>query len=89
MLGILSVVALSGANLPIGFGLASSRVSPGVDRLSRGASAWTDGQTLMAVARGALASSYGLDLPARARRHEVLPAPSLALGHEAVIAEEA
>lgn len=27
VLGILSVVALRGANLPIGFGLASSRVS--------------------------------------------------------------
>jgi hypothetical protein len=31
----------------------------------------------------------GLDLPARARRHEVLLAPSLELGHEGVIAEEA
>ena len=60
-----------------------------MDRLSRVASAWTDCRTLAAVARGALASSYGLDLAARARRHEVLPAPSLALGHEAVIAEEA
>lgn len=56
---------------------------------SRGPSACTDCRTLVAVARGALASSYGLDLPARARRHEVLLAPSLALGHEAVFAEEA
>jgi len=43
----------------------------------------------VASARGARASSYGLDLPAGARRHKVPLAPTLALGHEAVIAEEA
>ena len=90
MLGILTIVVFSGgANLLIGFGLLSGGSAPAVDRLSRLTSAWTDCGTLVAVALGALASSYGLDLPARAPRHEVPLAPSLALGHETVIAEEA
>ena len=89
MLGILTIVVLSGANLLIGFGFEWKGPARALDRLSPVTSAWRDGGTLAAVAPGALASSYGLDLPPRARRHEVTLAPSLALGHETVIAEEA
>src|SRR5712692_7204267 len=42
-----------------------------------------------ASSRGSLASGDGLELPASARGDEVLLPPSLAFGHEAVIAEEA